>query len=89
MTQKLIKPAIESGLGKIGIAGDQLHMDDIAIQIEVWKARDIADDVGIDYFTSTWSFNPDGDVELEFLGIEDEANLARLEEALRVRLIEQ
>lgn len=82
-TQKLIRPVIESALLTVGIAGDQLHLDDLAVQIEVWKARDIADDGAIDYFTSTWRTDPDGDVELEFRGIKDQAEVTRLKQALQ------
>jgi hypothetical protein len=85
-TQTLIKSVIESALLTVGIAGDQLHLDDLAVQIEVWKARDIADGVVIDYITSTWSTDPDGDVELEFLGIKDQAEVARLQQALHTNL---
>jgi hypothetical protein len=82
-TQKLIKSVIENALLTVGIPGDQLHLDDLAVQIEVSKARDIADEAAIDYITSTWTIGPDGDVELEFLGIQHEADVVRLDEALR------
>lgn len=87
-TQKLIRPVIESALAQVGIAGDQLHLDDLAVQIEVWKARDIADQSGIDYITSTWNADPDGNVELGFRGIKDKAEVAQLEQALQLNIIQ-
>jgi hypothetical protein len=88
-TYKLIRPVIDGALLTVGIAGDQLHLDDLAVQIEVWKARDIADEATIDYFTSTWSADPDGNVELEFRGIKDQAEVTRLKQALQANVLPQ